>query len=284
MKSTKKRSLYIDAGVVALLVLLLFVVNHGFIRRHSSVAASSNATVPPAAAANVPASEVLMRVLAKAVPVSSPAPIPVSFRPLNFAVLRGGFTTSDEFFERVSQDPILHSFYGDCSDRNATMKAIPEDVRVFTAFRRGNQIKWAQRPLLVHKGEYVLTYCGKTVLARCGNLISIAAMQPSEDIPPGLLETPADPVEPPLTYASEPVESVLEPVAAAVPAASHGRFFFFVPPFFVPSGGGHSPAPPSIVPPPPPAHVSGDEFSGHYAFFTLLFGFVTIGVLKLFTR
>jgi hypothetical protein len=277
MKSNKKRSLYVDAGVVAALIMLLFVVNHGFIRRHSSVAASNAHVLAPA---NVPTSATLMRVLAKA----KPASMPVSFRPLNFALLRGGFTTSDEFFERVSQDPILHSFYGDCSDRNATMKALPEDVRVFTAFRRGNQIKWAQRPLLVHKGEYVLTYCGKTVLARCGNLISMAAMQPSEDIPPGLLETPVDPIESPLTYASEPVVSVMEPVAAAVPAAAHDRFFFFVPPFYIPSGGGHSPAPPSIAPPPPAAHVTGDEFSGHYAFLTLLLGFVTIGVLKLFTR
>jgi hypothetical protein len=282
MKIDKKRSLYIDAGVIALLVILLLVVNHGFIRRHSSVAASNDAALPSAPAANVPSSEVLMRVLTKAVPVPAPAAIPVSYRPLNFALLRGGFTTADEFFERVNQDPILHSFYGDCSDRHASMRAIPEDVQVFTAFRRGNQIKWAQRPLLVRKGEYVLTYCGKTVLARCGNLISMAAMQPSEDIPPGMLEAPVDPIEPPLTYASEPVESVAEPVAA-VPAA-HSRFFFFVPPFYIPSGGGHSPAPLALGPPPPVSHVSGDEFSGHYAFFTLLLGFVTIGVLKLFTR
>jgi hypothetical protein len=284
MKINKKRSLYVDASVVALLIILLFIVNHGFIRRHSSVAASNDARALAAPAANVPTSEVLMRVLAKATPVPTPAAIPVSYRPLNFALLRGGFTTSDEFFERVSQDPILHSFYGDCSDRHATMRAIPEDVRVFTAFRRGNQIKWAQRPLLVRKGEYVLTYCGKTVLARCGNLISMAAMQPSEDIPPGLLEAPVDPIEPPLTYASEPVESVVESVAAAVPAAAHSRFFFFVPPFYIPSGGGHSPAPPVLGAPPPVSHVSGDEFSGHYAFFTLLLGFATIGVLKLFTR
>src|SRR5262249_29991031 len=148
----------------------------------------------------------------------SPAPLPVSFRPLNFALLRGGFTSSDEFFERVNHDPILHSFYGDCREREAAMRPLPEDVRVFTAFRRGNQIKWAQRPLLVHKGEYVLTFCGKTVLARCGNLISMAAMQPSEDIPPGLLETPEDAIEPPLTYAAEPAESVVEPAAAVVPA------------------------------------------------------------------
>jgi len=320
MKINKKRSLYIDAGVVALLVTVLFAVNHGFIHRHSTVTAGGSAATPPAPAASVPTSEVLVRVLAKAEPSPKAAPVPVSFRPLNFALLRGGFTTADEFFERVSQDPILHSFYGDCSDRNATMRPLPEDVRVFTAFRRGNQIKWASRPLLVHKGEYVLTFCGKTVLARCGNLISMAAMQPSEDIPPGLLETPVDAIDPPITYAAGPEDSIVTPVAATAPAAHAGRFFFFVPPVYIPGSHSHSPAPPktppTVVPPaptttppatppvappplpstppstppppppppPPPSHVSGDEFSGHQYFFTLLLGMVTIALLKLFTR
>jgi hypothetical protein len=312
MKIDKKRSLYIDAGVVALLVILLFVVNHGFIRRHSAVTASNDAPMPAALAASVPTSEVLIRVLAKAEPSPRPAALPVSFRPLNFALLRGGFTTSDEFFEHVTRDPVLHTFYGDCSDRNATIRPLPDDVRVFTAFRRGNQIKWAQRPLLVHKGEYVLTYCGKTVLARCGNLISMAAMQPSEDIPPGLLETPVDAVEPPLTYAAGPEESIVTPVAAVAPVAAHAsRFFFFVPPIYVPGSHSGSPAPPRTTPPtvmppapptppatppvappppspppppPPPTHVSGDEFSGHQYFFTLLLGFMTVALIKLFTR
>jgi hypothetical protein len=126
MTFNKKRSLYIDAGVVALLVTLLFAVNHGFIHRHSTVKAgpgAGSAATPTPPAAGVPTSEVLVRVLAKADPAAKPAPGPASFRPLNFALLRGGFTSPDEFFERVNQDPILHSFYGDCSDRNAQMRA-----------------------------------------------------------------------------------------------------------------------------------------------------------------
>ena len=52
------------------------------------------------------------------------------------------------------------------------MQPLPDDILVFMAFRRGQEIKWTRRPLVVHKGEYVLTFCGKTVLARCGNLIA----------------------------------------------------------------------------------------------------------------
>src|SRR5262249_54425750 len=149
-------------------------------------------------------------------PKAEPAPgsarmIPASFRPLNLALLRGGFTSVDEFYERVHEDPVLHSFYGDCADRNASMQPLQEDIVVFSTFRKGSQIKWASKPLRVRKGEYVMTFCGKTVLARCGNLISMAAMQPSEDIPPAQLETPIDPIVPPLTYAAGPTADVIAP-------------------------------------------------------------------------
>jgi len=220
-KKNKKRNLLIDAGVVLALVIMLVVVNHGLLRRHSTVKAAN--AVPGAAASATPAAIPTPSPNgALAIKVSSSGSthmIPASFRPLNLALLRGGFTSVDEFFERVNGDPILRSFYGDCTDRNASIHTLTQNALVFTAFRRDNQIKWAKRPLLVHKGEYVLTFCSKTVLARCGNLISMAAMQPSEDIPQDLLETPADPIEPPLTYAAEAATTTITPVAAAVPAA-----------------------------------------------------------------
>jgi hypothetical protein len=117
--------------------------------------------------------------------------IHVSFRPLNLALIPGGITSVEEFLQRVAEDPTLNSFFGSC-DVEATIQPLPDDILVFMAFRRGQEIKWTRRPLLVHKGEYVLTFCGKTVLARCGNLISWTPMQPSEDVPPSLLEAPVE--------------------------------------------------------------------------------------------
>jgi PDZ domain len=117
--------------------------------------------------------------------------IHVSFRPLNLALIPGGITSVEEFLQRVAEDPTLNTFFGSC-DVQATFQQLPDDILVFMAFRRGQEIKWTRRPLLVHKGEYVLTFCGKTVLARCGNLISWTPMQPSEDVPPSLLEAPVE--------------------------------------------------------------------------------------------
>jgi hypothetical protein len=228
---------------------------------------------------------------------SSPATplVHASFRPLNFALLRGGFSSVNEFFERVHDDPVLHDFYGDCADRNATMFPLPEDITAFSTFRKGDNIKWAQKPLLIKKGEYVIAFCGKTVLARCGNLISVSPMQPSEDVPPALLEAPSEPAEAPLTLVADAAPTSADPVgAAAVPAAAaNSRRFFFVPPFYIPQGGSHSTPPPTIIgpvpppsgpPPPPPGQISGDEFSGHQALFTLFIGLFVIALLRLTTR
>src|ERR1700730_2436534 len=160
--------------------------------------------------------------------VESPL-VHASFRPLNFALLRGGFSSVNEFFERVHDDPVLHAFYGDCADRNASMHALPEDITAFTTFRKGDKIAWAQKPLLIKRSEYVMTFCGKTVLARCGNLISVSPMQPSEDVPPALLEAPAEVPDGPLTPVASAGSTPMNAIATAVaPAAAKlpGRFFF----------------------------------------------------------
>ena len=227
--------------------------------------------------------------------------IHASFRPLRYSLMRGGFNSVDEFFERVSEDSTLHDFYGDCGDRDASMHALPEDIVTFSTFRKGNEIKWAAKPVVVKKGEYVMTFCGKTVLARCGNLVSVSPMQPSEDIPPALLEDPEEAPAVPLTLSASreappilaplPPASGAAPVGPAVVAAAHHPFWF-IPPFYVPPGhsrGGPSypttPVVPPVAPPRPPSGpISGDEFDGHTAYITLFVGLFVIGILKLTTR
>jgi hypothetical protein len=227
--------------------------------------------------------------------------IHASFHPLRYSLMRGGFNSVDEFFERVNEDSTLHDFYGDCADRDASMHALPEDIVTFSTFRKGNEIKWAAKPVVVKKGEYVMTFCGKTVLARCGNLVSVSPMQPSEDIPPALLEDPEEAPAAPLTLAASreapPLLAPLPPAAGAAPispavvAAVHHPFWF-IPPFYVPPGharGGPSypttPVVPPVAPPRPPSGpISGDEFDGHTAFITLFIGLFVIGILKLTTR
>jgi hypothetical protein len=270
-------------GAIFVLLCGLFVfqaVNQGAKR----LSAPSSPATPAAAAAR---------------PAKTAANTPIihaSFRPLRYSLMRGGFNSVDEFFERVNEDTTLHDFYGDCADRNASMHALPEDIVTFSTFRKGNEIKWAERPVLVKKGEYVMTFCGKTVLARCGNLVSVSPMQPSEDVPPALLEDPEEAPAVPLTLAAEheapPVLAMLPPAAGAGPvspaavAAAHHPFWF-IPPFYVPPGkshGGPTSSTPSGPLPPPPGHISGDEFDGHMAYITLIVGLFVIGILKLTTR
>ena len=282
-------------GAIFILICGLFLfqaVNRGARR----LAAPSKPPAPAAAAAHP-----------KAVTAANTPIIHASFHPLRYSLLRGGFNSVDEFFERVNEDPVLHDFYGDCADRNASLHKLPEDIVTFSTFRRGNEIKWAAKPVVVKKGEYVMNFCGKTVLARCGNLVSVSPMQPSEDIPPALLEDPEVAPAAPLTLAASaeapaapaalPPPAAGAPVTPAVVAAAAHHPFWFIPPFYVPPGhGGHggptlpTPAgPPIITPgspsaPPPGGPLSGDEFDGHTAYITLFIGMFVIGILKLTTR
>ena len=228
-----------------LLTLILFVGGYFVFRSFHDARKSQAATTITGASSQ-------QNLHADALPTpgpSSPATpiVHASFRPLNFALLRGGFSSVNEFFERVHDDPVLHDFYGDCADRNASMFPLPEDITAFSTFRKGDNIKWAQRPLLIKKGEYVISFCGKTVLARCGNLISVSPMQPSEDVPPALLEAPAEVPDAPLTLVADAAPSSANPVgAAAVPAAAaNSHRFLFVPPFYIPQGGSHTTPPPT---------------------------------------
>jgi hypothetical protein len=257
--------------LAAFLMALLFfaAANHGRSPKRTTPAKGSSAPQSSQAALNHPSAV-------------KPAVIHASFRPLNFALVRGGFTSAEQFFQQVHADPVLHAFYGDCSDPQATLKPLSDDILVFSTFRKGNEIKWVRQPLLVHKGEYVLTFCGKTVLARSGNLVSWSPMQPSENIPSGFLEVPVDVVKDPLTMDPAAVASsgvTAGPLAAAaVSAASASHRFFFIPPFYVPSGSsGHGPAPVGVA-------LESDEFSDHQGRFTLLVGFFVIALFKLVTR
>ncbi|MBV9888353.1 MAG: hypothetical protein JO119_17550, partial [Acidobacteria bacterium] len=131
-------------GAIFVLICGLFLfqaVNHGAKR----LAAPSKPAIPAAKAPR------------RASTAANTPIIHASFRPLRYSLLRGGFNSVDEFFERVKEDPTLYDFYGDCADRNASMHALPEDIVTFSTFRKGNVIKWAARPLVVKKGEYVMT-------------------------------------------------------------------------------------------------------------------------------
>jgi hypothetical protein len=257
--------------LAAFLLLMLFFV----VANHSRAAKHNVAPQKRTGGASQPAATT---------PQDKPAAASVihaSFRPLNLALLSGGFTSVDEFQQRIANDPTLHSFFGSCSDTQASMQQLPNDILVFATFRRGEDIKWTRKQMLVRKGEYVLTFCGKTVLNRCGNLISWVPMQPSEDVPPSLLEIPTDELKAPqaltLTAQADPAAAESFAGLPSVAAAVAGHHAFFIPPFYIPSGGssGHSGA---------PALLDGDEFSGHQAFTTLLLGLFAIGILKLVTR
>ena len=133
-------------------------------------------------------------------------PTPRALYPLS--VIPGGVATVSEFNARASQDPALKSLV--CPE--ATASIAPADITVFTTFRRGNTIKWNRKPIVVKKGERLIVGCGRTLLARCANQVLFTPQTPSEELPPGTLETPVteniappEVVAPPVTVQSSEI-------------------------------------------------------------------------------
>lgn len=118
------------------------------------------------------------------------------------SVIPGGVSTVEEFNMRVGQDPVLAGL----ACEGARIDTIPNDLIVFTTFRRGKKILWNRSPILVKKGERIIVGCGRTILMRCGNEISFTAQQPSESLPPGTLETPIVSVPSPPIFIAPPPE------------------------------------------------------------------------------
>lgn len=140
--------------------------------------------------------------------VSSPANAPVTTGTYQFSVIPGGAKTRDEFcrFVAVSQDfPGLNC-------------AVVQEIRLqsdsflYMTFRKGEQVKWIRKPVLVHAGEKIYTdMAGHSYLARCGNQIMMNPQEPSMEIDTSTLERPTPAVvvaEIPVLAPSAPPVSV----------------------------------------------------------------------------
>jgi hypothetical protein len=130
---------------------------------------------------------------------STPRTVPVERPRFRYSLIAGGVTSVAELRASTSLDPILKKAYGEFNWARAHAFVFGTDTGVFMEFRRGNIIHWTKNRVVVPAGTLAFTDGRFTVLARCGNLISWAPSEPSEEINPGLLESPVEPISPPAT-------------------------------------------------------------------------------------
>ena len=169
---------------------------------------------------------------------SAPAPTPTAPKKIlvwRHSLIPGGVESIEYLRARVSLDPALQKAYEGFDWSRARLFTFPKDRPVFMSYRLGDKIRWTRRTVLVKEGAEAITDGVMVILTRCGNLVSFVPVEPSEDLPPQLLETPVESDS--LTLLSSPEEPAPGSVDNSTPAALPPVNVVGLPPvLLIPSG------------------------------------------------
>ena len=162
-----------------------------------------------------------------------------------YSVIPGGVQSPDELRDAVAGDLVVAKHYSDFGLRNVKFVTLARDQAFYVSYRVPSGVYWTSRPMLLHRGEKLVTDGFNLARVRCGNRLS---------------EVPLLPVSPAAPAPAElNVASVVRPPTGVLNTAHFLRrpvVFFPIVPFFVPPGGGVPGVPPIGFAPLPAANAT----------------------------
>jgi hypothetical protein len=180
-----------------------------------------------------------------------------------YSVIPGGIQSIEELKSAMERDPVVAAQYAAFRLAYARIIRLDQERTMHVTYRRGDQVYWTQRELLLAKGETLITDGSRTALTRCGNLIAEtieAPSSPNEPTPqelntpvpnsytPGELES--DNRFPDIQFVADPyvppTGTTLRPGGGTGP----GTYIPSGPPGPIPYPGGSTPHPPGPTTPP----------------------------------
>jgi len=184
-----------------------------------------------------------------------------------YSVIPGGAYNALELRQAIHDDAVVAAHYEHLDQATLRVERVPHDRYVHVSYRKGNNIFWTKKKVLLRQGETILTDGKTEVRARCGNCISEEPQQPTAADDPDTVEfdrltDAAWPSEPPSGETTlVPIVPIAAPsslaaVAAVVPTAGSpdpiaaGRFSTGGAPLPLAAGraGGRTPVPSPDVP------------------------------------
>ena len=204
------------------------------------------------------------------IPAASPQPVRAVATTVRRAVyghslVPGGIASPEELMALIHADPQLAEHYKGFDLSKAQIVTLDHDILAYVSYRLENGIYWTTRPLLIRKGEKVITDGANFIRGACGNRISYVPRMPTNTFDPEDIAyvvafrsvDPADPAGPPPADPSQ-VDALVPPL---------GPFPVPVPPAVPglgPSGAG-APGVPLVpwipISQPAPQQTYADEFS-----------------------
>ena len=176
-----------------------------------------------------------------------------------YSVIPGGVESAADLRNTVLHDPVVAKHYEDFVVERTRVVRLNQNRSLYVSYRLGNRVFWSRKPMMLPKGETVITDGEHVARTRCGNRLSevpagpiLAAGPELESAPevaelfpgsPGALSPPGLPGLPvptstPPTTSGTPPGSPLPPGGGVI-----------VPPIVPVPGGGTTPPP---VPTPEP--------------------------------
>ncbi len=178
-----------------------------------------------------------------------------------YSVIPGGVESAADLRNSVARDPVIAKHYKDFDVERARIIRLSQGRALYVSYRLGNGVFWTKKPLMLAKGETVITDGEHIARTRCGNRVSevpagpVLAAQPEfEAGPPEEIEAlggapvlPSGlgpPIELPLT--PSPVSGLTSTPGG--PVAPGGGGGIIIPPVIPVTGGG---TPPPVITPEP---------------------------------
>ncbi|WP_123071855.1 PEP-CTERM sorting domain-containing protein [Massilia aurea] len=97
-----------------------------------------------------------------------------------FSIIPGGVADRDELARVIRTDAVVAAHYAGFDVANARAVTVTAPRAVYVSYRKGDQVYWTRKKLMLAPGETLLTDGKNEMRARCANRISDVPMYPVE--------------------------------------------------------------------------------------------------------
>ncbi len=178
-------------------------------------------------------------------------PVSSNARPVyKYSVVPGGAHSPVEMRTAINTDPVVATHYKTLNASGLRTEVVREDRLVHVSYRKGDEVFWTKKKVLLRKGETILTDGTTQIRTRCGNCIADEPLGPTTDAEPDLVEldrlVDSAPVSAPpaagISAMNAPVAGgVSDPFSGAGAAGGRSPMAFWAPGAAGGSGGGGIP-------------------------------------------
>ncbi len=116
-------------------------------------------------------------------------PMPAAARRVYpYSIVPGGLKDRAELVHAVMADKVVAAHYAGFAVHRASLRTVDKPRAVYVSYRKGGQVYWTSKKMMLAEGETVLSDGQSDIRARCGNRISDTPRLPVEVKGPGEAE------------------------------------------------------------------------------------------------